>query len=94
MKIRRSDRLVDMTYYLLNHPYTLISLTYFAKKYSSAKSSISEDLTILTQGFKEKNIGILVTYAGAKGGVEYQPCIGKEELESEITKIIDRKSVV
>ena len=44
MKVRRSERLVDMTQYLLNHPHELISLTSFAERYESAKSSISEDL--------------------------------------------------
>jgi purine operon repressor len=47
MKFRRSERLVDMTNYLLEHPGELVSLTYFAERYSSAKSSISEDLTII-----------------------------------------------
>lgn len=89
MKIKRSERLVDMTIYFLQNPKKVVPLNFFTERYQAAKSSISEDLTILTQGFKEKNIGILVTYAGAKGGVEYQPCIGKEELESEITKIMN-----
>ena len=42
MKTRRSDRLVDMARYMLERPRTLISLSYFAKRYDSAKSSISE----------------------------------------------------
>ncbi len=47
LKIRRSERLIDMTQYLLDHPHTLVSLTYFADRYQSAKSSISEDLAIV-----------------------------------------------
>lgn len=43
----RSERLIDMTQYLLDHPHTLVSLTYFADRYQSAKSSISEDLAIV-----------------------------------------------
>ena len=42
MKIKRSERLVDMTDYMLNRPHTLIP-DIFAKRYGSAKSSISED---------------------------------------------------
>ena len=52
MKTRRSDRLVDMTRYLLERPRTLVSLTHFAEEYESAKSSISEDLTILKRTFR------------------------------------------
>ena len=52
MKIRRSERLIDMTNYLLSHPHELISLSLFAKRYESAKSSISEDLGIVKKTFK------------------------------------------
>ena len=54
MKTRRSDRLVDMTRYLLEHPRTLVSLKFFGERYESAKSSISEDLGILKRTFQER----------------------------------------
>ena len=73
MKWKRSERLVDMTYYLLEHPHQLIPLTYFSDLYNSAKSSISEDLTIVKETFEEKGIGLLVTVPGAAGGVKYIP---------------------
>ena len=57
MKWKRSERLVDMTYYLLEHPHQLIPLTYFSELYQSAKSSISEDLTIVKETFEEKESG-------------------------------------
>lgn len=66
---KRSERLIDMTYYLLNHPKELTPLTYFSDKYKAAKSSISEDLTILKNTFQEQGIGTLVTVPGARGGV-------------------------
>lgn len=69
VKIRRSERLIDMTHYLLNHPHELISLSFFSKRYASAKSSISEDLSIIKKTFKERGTGILDTVPGAAGGV-------------------------
>ncbi|KHA27865.1 pur operon repressor, partial [Bacillus anthracis] len=57
MKIRRSTRLVDMTYYLLQNPRQLVSLTFFAERYQSAKSSISEDLVIIKQTFEQQGVG-------------------------------------
>jgi len=54
VKIKRSERLVDMTRYLLERPHRLISLTYFAKRYESAKSSISEDLSIIKKTFEDR----------------------------------------
>lgn len=67
MKFRRSERLVDMTHYLMNHPRELVSLTWFAERYQSAKSSISEDLVIINDIFKHQGIGVLQTIPGAAG---------------------------
>lgn len=72
-KLKRSSRLVEMTQYLLTRPHTLISLTAFADRYQSAKSSISEDLAIIKEVFEEEGIGELQTLAGAAGGVKYMP---------------------
>ena len=79
MKIRRSTRLVDMTYYLLQNPRQLVSLTFFAERYQSAKSSISEDLVIIKQTFEQQGVGTLQTIPGAAGGVKYIPYISEEE---------------
>ncbi len=72
-KLRRSARLVDMTQYLLAHPQTLIPLTLFSEEYGSAKSSISEDLSIIKEAFESQGVGVLKTVAGAAGGVKYIP---------------------
>lgn len=83
-KLKRSARLVEMTHYLLIHPHTLIPLTTFAERYQSAKSSISEDLSIIKEVFESENIGHLHTLAGAAGGVKYVP---KVNLASALDKI-------
>ena len=36
--MKRSERLVDMTKYLMERPHTLIALPFFAKRYGAAKS--------------------------------------------------------
>jgi purine operon repressor len=72
VKFRRSERLIDMTDFLLKHPRQLIPLTVFAERYSSAKSSISEDLAIVKEVFEARGIGTLQTVAGAAGGVKFQ----------------------
>lgn len=73
MKLKRSGRLVDMTRYLIQHPNELISLSFFSERYQSAKSSISEDLDIVEETFKEQKTGSLITVPGAAGGVKYVP---------------------
>ena len=71
MKFRRSERLIDMTHFLVEHPQELLSLTFFSERYGSAKSSISEDLGIIKETFEQRGIGTLQTVPGAAGGVKF-----------------------
>lgn len=87
MKFRRSERLVDMTHYLLENPGRLVPLTFFAERYSSAKSSISEDLTIIKETFEQRGIGSLVTVPGAAGGVKYIVRSNTEEAEAVLEEM-------
>lgn len=88
--MKRSERLVDMTKYLMERPHTLISLPFFAKRYGAAKSSISEDLAILKHTLAGNQDGILETIAGAAGGVRYIPYLGKNHAEEYLTDLSSR----
>ena len=92
MKWKRSERLVDMTHHLLEHPHKLIPLTYFSDLYQSAKSSISEDLGIVKETFEEKGIGLLMTVPGAAGGVKYVPKLHVEEIKTIMGELIEELS--
>lgn len=92
MKWKRSERLVDMTHYLLDHPHKLIPLTYFAELYESAKSSISEDLGIVKETFEQKGIGLLATVPGAAGGVKYIPKLQEPEIRGIMQELISELS--
>lgn len=92
MKVRRSERLIDMTHYLLEHPHELIPLTFFAKRYESAKSSISEDLAIVKKTFSVRGTGILDTIPGAAGGVIFVPEIPYEDAKAYIQELCQRIS--
>ncbi|RHW31801.1 pur operon repressor [Neobacillus notoginsengisoli] len=89
MKFRRSERLIDMTNYLLERPRELIPLTFFADRYSSAKSSISEDLGIIKEIFENRGVGTLQTVPGAAGGVRYLVKIGDEQAKAYIQKLCE-----
>ncbi|HSJ38200.1 MAG TPA: pur operon repressor [Planococcus sp. (in: firmicutes)] len=92
MKWKRSERLVDMTHYLLDHPHKLIPLTYFSDLYQSAKSSISEDLGIVKETFEQKGIGLLATVPGAAGGVKYIPKLQEPEIRGIMQELISELS--
>jgi purine operon repressor len=89
MKFRRSERLIDMTNYLLEHPRQLVSLTFFAERYGSAKSSISEDLAIIKETFEQRGIGTLQTVPGAAGGVKYSVKVSDEEARPFISGLCE-----
>ena len=72
-KLKRSQRLVDMTQFLLEKPHDLLPLSTFAERYGAAKSSVSEDLAIIKEVFEGEGVGELQTLAGAAGGVRYIP---------------------
>ena len=84
MKVRRSNRLVEMSIYFLQNPNTTTPLNYFTKRFKAAKSSISEDLTIIKDSFEANNMGSIITYAGARGGVQYEPYYEESQLKNEI----------
>lgn len=92
MKIRRSDRLIDMTRYFMERPHTLVSLTFFAERYESAKSSISEDLAIIKRTVKLRGIGILETIPGATGGAIFIPSIDEDEARAFIEDMTEQLS--
>ena len=89
MRYKRSERIVYMTQYLMNHPNKLIPLTYFVQKFKQAKSSISEDVQIIKTTFQKEKLGTVTTTAGASGGVTYKPEMSKEEASEVIDEVID-----
>ncbi len=72
-KWRRSERVAVITKYILDKPNKLISLNYFTEKLQAAKSSISEDISIIRDTFQEFGLGKIETLAGAGGGMIYFP---------------------
>ncbi|SDP67669.1 pur operon repressor [Halobacillus aidingensis] len=88
--MKRSERLVAMTHYILDRPRELISLPFFSEKYDAAKSSISEDLGIVNKMFQHEGIGYLETVSGAAGGVKYIPAFSKEESQRFVEELCEK----
>lgn len=77
-KLKRSQRMVLLTKELTESPGKIFSLNHFCEKYQSAKSSVSEDLTIIRDVFAESGEGILKTISGATGGVVFYPYMDQD----------------
>lgn len=81
-----------MTRYLLEHPRTLVSLKFFSERYGSAKSSISEDLSIIKHTFQTWGEGRLKTIPGASGGAVLTPYYSKENAQAAIEDLVKEVS--
>lgn len=92
MKLRRSERMVVISNYLINNPYILTGLNTFAEQYEAAKSSISEDISIIKKAFEEAGIGRVDTVTGASGGVIFTPGIASDEARHIVEELCVRLS--
>ena len=85
-KIKRNERLAAMTQILTASPNRIFTLSHFCELFSTAKSTVSEDVAILQQTMKQFRLGKLETVTGAAGGVRYRPIgmgsTGREFVES------------
>src|SRR5690625_4487170 len=87
--MKRSHRLVALTNYFLTHPHELVQLSYFSDKYTSSKSSLSEDLNIIDHMFQQEGAGFLQRLPGATGGIKYIPSYAKQHTEKFVYKLCD-----
>ncbi|AZR74526.1 pur operon repressor [Anoxybacter fermentans] len=90
--MRRSERIAVITRILTDNPHQLFPLKYFTEKLNSAKSSISEDLTIIKEVFQNQKLGLIETLAGAAGGVRYIPLYSRDEIENFLKDLCTRLS--
>jgi len=79
-KYKRNERMVSIVHRLLERPSEVISLGDFAQTLGAARSTISEDISLVREVFEEMGLGEIQTIAGAAGGVVYFPILSGEEL--------------
>lgn len=87
--MKRTDRLIALTEMLLSRPNELLTLGFFAEKFNTAKSTISEDLVAIKNVLRSLNGGYLDTVPGAAGGVKYLPAMSEEEAGLFLARLSD-----
>lgn len=92
-KMKRAERLVAITQFLMAKPNVLIPLTVLADRFGAAKSTISEDLLAVKETFQLSRQGYIETVPGAAGGVRFIPEINKEEAGQFLTELAGKLSV-
>ena len=71
-KIKRNERLGAMTRILTEMPNRIHTLGEFCELFGAAKSTISEDIDLVSSSFEQFDLGRIETVAGAAGGVRYR----------------------
>ena len=78
-KIRRNERLAILSKWLSDAPYQTYTLSQFCNKFNASKSTMSEDIELLSDMYKRYRLGTIETIAGASGGVRYVPSMPWKE---------------
>ena len=88
-KSRRMERLVILAKQLTNKPSHLFSLGEFADAFGCAKSTLSEDMSMIRETLEAQGMGTLETIAGAAGGVRYLPCRPETFVHESLTRLAE-----
>ncbi|ACL70879.1 pur operon repressor [Halothermothrix orenii] len=89
---KRTERLTALTQILVDNPYTLFPLRGFTERFQVAKSTLSEDVSIIKSVFKRLNLGRVETVTGVAGGIRYIPYIKEDEEKEMLTQIASELS--
>lgn len=90
MKFRKSERIGAVVKVLSDNPNRIFTLGYFTELFDTAKSTLSEDISVVKNVFEKLELGRVVTIAGAAGGIKFVPYITKKQAVAEIQKLIER----
>lgn len=89
-RIKRNERLGAMTRILTDTPNRIHTLGEFCEMFGAAKSTISEDIDLVSSSFEQFDLGRIETVAGAAGGVRYRAMPSKEKTSRVLTQLANR----
>lgn len=89
MKYRKSERIGAIVKILSDNPNKIFTLGYFTELFNTAKSTLSEDISVVKNVFEKLELGRMITIAGASGGIKLVPYISKKQAIKEIESLID-----
>lgn len=89
-KIKRNERLGAMTRILTETPNRIHTLGEFCELFGAAKSTISEDIDLVSNSFAQFDLGRVETVAGAAGGVRYRAIPSAEKASRVLKNLANR----
>ena len=91
-KIRRNERMSAMMKILSDSPNHLFTLSYFCELFSTANSTMSEDIDLLREVVESFGLGEIRTITGAAGGVLYRAKTKPENAYDYIASLCEQLS--
>ena len=89
-KIKRNERLGAMTRILTDTPNRIHTLGEFCDLFGAAKSTVSEDIDLVSNSFKQFDLGRIETVAGAAGGVRYRAIPSQKRIRRVLDDLAKR----
>ena len=89
-KIKRNERLGALTKILTDTPNRIHTLGEFCELFGAAKSTISEDINLISASFERFDLGRVETVAGAAGGVRYRAIPSPEKVRRILSDAVAR----
>ncbi|MBE3578726.1 purine operon repressor [Caldanaerobacter subterraneus subsp. tengcongensis MB4] len=89
-KYKRYERLVALLKFFTDNPNKLVNLEQFMDMFNIAKSSASEDIDILEEILEKFDMGKLMTFPGAGGGVKYIPVSSLKSYVPFVKEVCER----
>lgn len=89
-RLSRQERLIILSQELIKRSGELISLDELAEKYKIARSTMSEDLSLIREAVEAWETGELQSSSGVGGGIRFVPVISSAEARIFLKGIKDR----
>ena len=91
-KIKRNERIGAMARILTASPNHIFALSHFCGMFDAAKSTISEDIELLRQVYRQFGLGQIETVTGAAGGVKFLPTMVPDKALEYVENLCSRLS--
>jgi len=91
-RIKRAERLGVITHILTSTPNMIHGFSEFCEMFGAAKSTISEDIDIISRSLARFTDGRVETLAGASGGVRYRMIPGRKRIDETLAELSLRLS--
>ena len=91
-KIKRNERLGALTRILMDNPNRIHTFNEFCELFGAAKSTISEDIDLISASLERFDLGRVETVAGAAGGVRYRAIPSRAKALQILNNVAERLS--